>query len=49
LPCAPPHASYDPADRSAHGITDGLIRVSVGLEDYEDLRADLEFARDRAS
>ena len=38
------HASV-PADRRAMlGITDGLIRISVGIEDVEDLRADLEQA-----
>ena len=41
------HASYDPADRAAHGISDGLIRLSVGLEAPEDLREDLEQALDR--
>ena len=38
------HASYDAADRAAHGITDGLIRISVGLEDVEDLQNDLDQA-----
>ena len=38
------HASYAPADRQAHGISDGLIRISVGLEDFEDLRDDLQNA-----
>ncbi len=38
------HASYDPAARATHGITDGLVRLSVGLEAYEDLRTDLEQA-----
>ena len=41
-PASMSHASYDPADRAKHGITDGLIRLSVGLEAEEDLRADLE-------
>jgi cystathionine gamma-lyase len=40
-PASMSHASYDPADRLKHGITDGLIRLSVGLEAYEDLEADL--------
>jgi cystathionine beta-lyase/cystathionine gamma-synthase len=40
------HASYDPAARAAHGITDGLVRLSVGLEAFEDLRADLDRALD---
>jgi cystathionine gamma-lyase len=38
------HASYDAADRLSHGITDELIRVSVGLEDFDDLRDDLDQA-----
>lgn len=38
------HASYDRADRLAHGIGDGLIRLSVGLEAEEDLREDLDRA-----
>ncbi len=43
-PAAMSHASYDAADRRAHGITDSLIRISVGLEAYEDLREDLDRA-----
>ena len=38
------HASYDAADRAKHGIVDGLIRISVGLEAVEDLKADLDQA-----
>ncbi|HND56054.1 MAG TPA: aminotransferase class I/II-fold pyridoxal phosphate-dependent enzyme, partial [Pirellulaceae bacterium] len=40
-PASMSHASYDPAARAAHGISDGLIRLSVGLEAFEDLRDDL--------
>ena len=40
------HASYDAADRAKFGITDGLIRLSVGLESFEDLRQDLARALD---
>jgi cystathionine beta-lyase/cystathionine gamma-synthase len=40
-PAAMSHASYDAADRIAHGISDGLVRLSVGLEDADDLREDL--------
>ncbi len=43
-PASMSHASYDPAARAAHGITDGLIRLSVGLEAFEDLRDDLNQA-----
>ncbi|MCG8448038.1 MAG: PLP-dependent aspartate aminotransferase family protein [Pirellulales bacterium] len=40
-PASMSHASYDAEDRAKHGISDGLIRLSVGLEAYEDLQADL--------
>ena len=43
-PASMSHASYDRQDRLAHGIGDGLIRVSVGLEALEDLREDLRQA-----
>ena len=43
-PASMSHASYDRSARLAHGITDSLIRLSVGLEDFEDLRNDLELA-----
>ena len=43
-PASMSHASYDAAARAAHGITDGLIRLSVGLEAFEDLRDDLDQA-----
>ncbi|TWT48706.1 trans-sulfuration enzyme family protein [Botrimarina hoheduenensis] len=43
-PASMSHASYDAADRAKHGITDGMIRLSVGLEAYDDLQADLEQA-----
>ncbi|HWB11607.1 MAG TPA: PLP-dependent aspartate aminotransferase family protein [Pirellulales bacterium] len=40
-PAAMSHASYDRQDRLAHGISDSLIRLSVGLESFDDLRDDL--------
>ena len=43
-PATMSHASYDPVDRARFGISDGLIRLSVGLESFEDLRADIEQA-----
>jgi cystathionine gamma-lyase len=43
-PAAMSHASYDAADRARFGISDGLVRLSVGLEDVDDLWADLEQA-----
>jgi cystathionine gamma-lyase len=43
-PATMTHASI-PADiRIARGIDDGLVRLSVGIEDVQDLRADLEHA-----
>ena len=44
LPAVMSHGSYEPAARRAVGIADGLIRLSVGLEACEDLRADLAAA-----
>jgi len=46
-PASMSHASYDPADRLAHGILDSLVRISVGLEDVEDLIQDLDDTLDR--
>jgi len=44
VPARMTHASI-PAERRAElGITDGLVRISVGLEDAEDLKEDLERA-----
>ena len=41
------HAAVPPDVRIAAGITDGLIRLSIGLEDVEDLISDLEAAFER--
>ena len=38
------HASIPPANRKRLGISDGLIRLSVGVEDVADLRAELKGA-----
>jgi cystathionine beta-lyase/cystathionine gamma-synthase len=43
-PATMSHASYDAEDRARFGISDGLIRLSVGLEAYEDLQDDLDQA-----
>ena len=43
-PASMTHSSYTPEERAAHGISEGLVRLSVGLEDIEDLIADLEQA-----
>lgn len=42
------HASVDAPDRAKLGISDTFIRISVGLEDTEDLIADLENALTKA-
>jgi len=38
------HASIPPAQRKRLGISDGLVRLSVGVEAVEDLRAELDGA-----
>jgi len=38
------HASVPPERRAAIGITDGLVRISAGVEDIEDLKDDLSQA-----
>ena len=38
------HASIPPEVRQTLGIHDGLVRLSVGIEDLDDLQADLERA-----
>jgi hypothetical protein len=43
-PASMTHASISPADRRAAGYSDGLVRYSVGIEDVEDLIADLRQA-----
>lgn len=48
-PASMSHASYDAKDRARFGVTDGLIRLSVGLEAVEDLQADLQQAFERAA
>jgi len=45
--CSPAHTSHrhlGPEGRKAEGISEELIRLSVGIEDVEDLKADLEQA-----
>jgi cystathionine gamma-lyase/cystathionine beta-lyase/cystathionine gamma-lyase/homocysteine desulfhydrase len=46
-PATMTHASYTPAERAVLGIGDGLVRISVGCEDVEDLIADIETALGR--
>ena len=44
LPALTSHALLTPEDRESQGIKDGLIRFSVGLEEVDDLIADIENA-----
>jgi cystathionine gamma-lyase len=44
LPAAMTHASIPAETRRAHGVADGLVRVSVGVEDAADLISDLDRA-----
>lgn len=43
-PASMTHSTYTPEERAAHGISEGLIRLSVGLEDVADILADLDTA-----
>ncbi|GAB1362773.1 hypothetical protein MASR1M32_20090 [Rhodobacter sp.] len=40
-PASMTHSTYTAEERAAHGISEGLIRLSVGLEEVEDILADL--------
>ncbi|WP_092926715.1 MULTISPECIES: methionine gamma-lyase [Romboutsia] len=46
-PASMTHSPYTPEERAAAGISDGLIRISVGLEDCDDIIADLKQGLDR--
>ena len=48
-PASMTHSTYTPEERAAHGIADGLIRLSVGLEDVADILDDLDGALAPAS
>ncbi len=43
-PITTTHHGMDPAERARRGIVDGMVRLSIGLEDAEDLVADLDQA-----
>ncbi len=43
-PATMTHASVPPEERQRIGVTDGLVRISVGIEDVEDIIADLKQA-----
>ena len=46
-PATMTHASVDEAKRRRLGITDGLVRISVGIEDTDDIIADLDQALEK--
>ena len=43
-PASTTHQRLSQEDRDAVGVTDGLVRISVGLEDIEDIKEDLDQA-----
>jgi methionine-gamma-lyase len=43
-PASMTHATYSPEELAAAGISEGLVRMAVGLEDADDLVADLDQA-----
>jgi methionine-gamma-lyase len=45
-PASMTHSTYTPEQRAAHGISEGLVRLSVGLEDEADLIRDVLQALD---
>ena len=45
-PASMTHAVYSPEDRQKHGISDGLLRLSIGLETVDDIVEDLQQALD---
>ncbi|MEO8012382.1 MAG: PLP-dependent transferase, partial [Dokdonella sp.] len=47
-PAGMTHAAMDPGARQRAGIVGGLLRISVGIEDEQDLRADISAALERA-
>lgn len=48
-PASMTHSTYTPEERAIHDISDGLVRLSVGLETPKDILADLIGALDRMS
>ncbi|MEJ6470201.1 methionine gamma-lyase [Fusobacterium nucleatum] len=46
-PASMTHSPYTKEEREVAGITDGLVRLSVGLENVEDIIADLEYGLEK--
>ena len=47
-PASMTHSTYTPEERKSHGISEGLVRLSVGLEDIDDVLTDIQQALDCA-
>jgi methionine-gamma-lyase len=47
-PASMTHSVYGPEERAEHLISEGLVRLSAGLEDLDDLREDVERALSKA-
>lgn len=45
-PASMTHSTYSPEERAAHGIGDGLLRFSIGLENVDDILDDIQQALD---
>ncbi len=48
-PASMTHSTYSPEERARHGISEGLVRLSIGLEGIDDVIYDLEQALPRPS
>jgi methionine-gamma-lyase len=48
-PASMTHITYPPEERMKHGISEGLIRISVGLETLDDLLTDIHQALDKSA
>ncbi|NNE63537.1 MAG: methionine gamma-lyase, partial [Gammaproteobacteria bacterium] len=48
-PASMTHITYPPEERLRHGISEGLVRISVGLETLDDLLTDIQQALDRSA
>ena len=46
-PALTSHVELSEQERLASGVPEGLVRYAVGIEDFDDLRADMEAALSR--
>ncbi len=47
-PATTTHSQLSPAEQLEAGVTPGLVRLSLGLENIEDIKADLQLGFDAA-